>query len=332
MKTSKKLLVVVLALVMILACAAPAFADPVTYAASYEQDYSYADVAATGFPLVPSTGIDVTLKINSHKIGNAVISRNSIPTIHMSQSDCTAIVVGGVTYYVCYVRDVLEKADDASWLTFYNSSHNVVTSLSSYLYGVNDSSVGSEIFEPVVAINYRNGWMFRINGMYPLLNSADYPSGYNISTYGVIGATIDQAIVKNGDSIDLYFADADTDSLATRTLYLTGYSNNQTTLGLVIFSSRSYYDANDNNKWKISDYTQMTSCGYTIKAKINGVTVNGAFNNAGNLLFDLSDCNLTKGQTYSVEVLPTYKYYKRNSINYYIPYTTGFSFSFVYNY
>lgn len=339
---TKKLITLLLALTMVFACAVPVTADT-TYPGSYVQSYTYQDASAVGFPTVPSTGIDVKVAIRSLVINGSGIDREYF-NVHIDQTDSTELVIENTSYYVCYVGDVLKKAaSDNSWLTFYNSSHAVVTGPSDYVYGVNDSNVGTTIFQPIIYLTTAtqpknatsigptrlktyNGWMFRIDGMFPLLNSSDYPSGYDYTTYGPLGASLEQAYVSNGDYIDLNFCNSNVGVDSTNWTAVKNVSYSGTTLTFDVLVSNSYYDSSNNYYWMISDYepAEYTSSN-PLTVYIDGSSYSITTTSSGT--GTITGLSLSSG-THSIFIPAGYVTYYWKTIsgttyNYYLPYTTG---------
>jgi hypothetical protein len=170
----------------------------------------------------------------------------------------------------------------------------------------------------VTGIDYYNGWMFRVNGKYPLLNSEDWPSGWSPSD-GPCGAGISEAYVIDGDVIDFYFAD--TASLAKATAFTridsASYSSSGSTLNLEISSSYSYF-RNSDYYWIIDDFYGLDTT--SVSVKINNSTYTGTTDEYGELT--IRNITLSPG-TYTVELLPTFKSYTVSGTTYGMPTRTG---------
>lgn len=151
------------------------FIATTAFAASYGTSGFEGQNALNNPPTVTGQ-FTVYLSVKSNSIDGVAISRHRLP-----------ITMGtpGVTNYF-FVSDVLVAAmSQYPALSFQNSSGIPITSTSSYVQKVTDSTVSSTlVFEPVTGINYYNGWMFRINDKYRAMNPADWPAGWDEDVSG----------------------------------------------------------------------------------------------------------------------------------------------------
>ncbi len=298
MKTSRKLLVLVLALAMVFACAVPAMAM---------SDTGTSYLEPTSHP-VENNSFTVTLSIHSGKIGSGSSASNAINryfyVVNMGED-------GHPGSYT--VADVLNAADaQYNWLSFvYNGeSHHPGT----FVSGVVDSSVvdanNSPItFEPVSITDGTRtgycGWMFMVNGKYPKIDATN-------------GALINQAYVKDGDHIDLFFANSLTSTNATRRVFLEPYSYSGGTLKLKGWSAYSYYTSS--GAWVISSsYTPITSGYFSIK--IDNTIYSRQFNNSG-----LVSINNIGSGLHTITIMPKYNTFTSGSGSYQLPSYLGYTF------
>lgn len=299
MKTSKKLLVVVLALVMILACAVPAFADP-SDPGSYVQSGSY---SVTG-------KFNVTLTIQSY----ATNSMNPISRYYYTVDMGTAGVTNTFT-----VKDVLVRAAAKySWLSFEFGSDSAHPG--AYLYGVKDTSKSSNYLEAMIMYRnstaYYNGWMFRINGMIPMVTTTN-------------SALITEAYVSPGDNITLYYANADTQGTSANFAKLVYDSANSssTTIAYKVLVSNCYYD--NGSSWTIEDYSTLAeNSTVTVYIDNDSTGQSKTVDANGNITFAISSFG---SGSHTIWLSPTYLTYTNGSTTYYVLRRTGALVSFQIN-
>ncbi len=253
---TKKLITLLLALTMVFACAVPSFATSV-------RPGTYNQAASTNPPTV-SGQFTVTLNIVSDTIGSVVIKRTNLPvTLGSSSSPATTYTVADVLY---------AASTQYSWLSIYkNANLDPFTNTSTFVYGVKDTAQGNTVFAPdFTNLTKFRGWLYKINGQYPLLNAIDIPSDHNVSTEGPCCAKVHEAYVVAGDVIDLYFGDSTaSESTATRTMYITdaNYNASSNMLTVAVASAYSwdeeitedilyYWHVTDNDKY---NYNPITS-------------------------------------------------------------------------
>ena len=292
MKTSRKLLVLVLALAMILACAVPAMADDPQYPGSYVQSGSY---SVTGT-------FNVTLTIQSY----ATSTMNPISRYSYTVDMGTA---GEEDTYT--VKDVLVRAAEKyGWLSFEFGSDSAHPG--AYLYGVKDTSKSSSFLEAMIMyINstaYYNGWMFRINGMIPMVNATN-------------SALITEAYVSPGDNITLYYANGDTQSTSTifSRLVYDSVNSSSTTIAYKVLVSNCYYGSG--STWTIDDYSVLPE-NSTVTIYIDNASTGQSktIDANGDITFDIA--SFSSG-VHSIWLSPTYLTYTKSSTTYYVPRRTG---------
>lgn len=313
MKTTKKIITLVLALALIFALAAPSFAV-FGNTACYEQN------ALDNVPTITGT-FTVYLTFISETRNGSYIGRYDLP-VYMGAS--------GVTDEY-YVRDVLLAAQSqySDWLTLYGNAYTVLTGSSTALVGVKDSDVSSTtIFGPVLSYSGRNGWMFRIDNKFPLLDPADWPTDpdHPENDYteedGPLGATIEQAYVQPNQHITFYFAEASSSSSATTYMKITSlnYNSNTKKLTINVSGSSSYYDTEANGfYWHISPFGSFTAP-YGFYIIINGSSYYLANLNSGSAT--LSNVSPSSGEI-TVEIMPLVESYSYGGVNYGITTFTG---------
>ena len=290
---TKKLITLLLALTMVFASAVPVMALSNT-SATYQQD-KIADA-----PSVEGQ-FTVTLSIHGDIVDNdGPIERHDY-----------IVNMGAVNAEdVYFVSDVLEAAETQfSWLSFNYAHHGFDPQPLNYVNAVYDSGVSTIDFAPITdfsypmtLMNYRNGWMFRVNKQYPILHPDDVPLGWDESVSGKPGASIKQAYIQANDHIDLYFANTYDNPNSTRTVILEEFSRTDDSITIKGWNSRSFYNSND--KWIIYDYSAIPSNSGTFTFKVDGVSVTKSFGIGGKVTFD----DLEPG-THTIELMPTYTTY-----------------------
>lgn len=245
---------------------------------------SYIQVPLASAPKV-SGQFTVYLSISSNRVNGQYIHRYNLP-VSMGASGMNK------TYYV---SDVMVAAQNQySWLTVQGLSNN-------YINGIIDSTIGTTVFGPVTSYDYYNGWMFRINGKYPLLNQADWPSGWT-STMGPCGAAINQAYVTAGQKIDFYHADTMNTTRATHSFKNDPVSYSNGVLNTKLYSSYSYFDASNNYKWIIKNYSLVKS--KTFQVMIDGsISKTIVCDSSGNA--KVTGLSLSSG-SHTIEILPQF--------------------------
>lgn len=292
MKTSKKLLAVVLALVMILACTVTAMADDPVDPGSYVQSGSY---SITGT-------FNVTLTIQSYATSTMnPISRYSY-TVDMGTAGVSDVYT---------VKDVLVRAAAKySWLSFEFGSDSAHPG--AYLYGVKDTSKSSSFLEAMIMYRnstaYYNGWMFRINGMIPMVDTTN-------------SALITEAYVSPGDNITIYYANADSQSTSTifSKLVYDSANSSSTTIAYKVLVSNCYYD--NSSTWTIEDYSVLPA-NSTVTVYVDNQTTGQSktIDANGNITFNVSSFGTG---THTIWLSPTYLTYTNGSTTYYVPRRTG---------
>ena len=293
MKTSRKLLVLVLALVMVFACAVPAFA------------VQAGDPGSEPIPATTptETGVfHVTLSIQSYA---KVVGGTTTGPFKSFDLDVLMGTAGVTASYT--VEDVLNAAaSQYSGIVDFDIYTDPVHG--DYVKRIKDVA-NSKWYEALSAKSgtkkYLCGWMFRLNEKIPMYNSTD-------------GANITQTYVKANDVIDFYFANpyiSNGSGHSTRYMAVT-WDADSSSLQL-LFSN--LYIPNGSTDWTIK---QFTAIGYeTIKIYVDGVYDSQTYTD-GTGHFALSG-SYTGTHTIRVESVynayNTFVDYNNSSISYKIP-------------
>ncbi|MDR0937494.1 MAG: hypothetical protein LBM98_12535 [Oscillospiraceae bacterium] len=268
MKKSRKL--IALLLVMVLAFSFSFSAMAVTWPSD---NYAYYVIEPKPEP-IPGSSV-VYLTINSSKPSGTVgISNGPL-----------AITLGASKVY--HVNDVLVAAHAAySSYSFYDQAGLPITSSSSLLDSV--SYVAND-YDPISTYPY-SGWSFRINDKYPLIS--------NDPTSGPMGASIAEANVNPGDTINLYYSNM-AQTLPTEYVRVQSASPLGSGIEVALFSSTSYYDSST-WYWNISNFTSLTASSITVY--IDGAAKTADYQSASHL-YKID--NVSAG-THTIYVQPTY--------------------------
>ena len=296
-------------MMLVFALAAPSFAAD-------GDDASYVQNSIANSPDFSATGAGtVYLTILSNSVNGNYIARFN---------EAISIESNDHAHDYCTVYEVLVEAhNDIPDLIFTIQSSTIPTGTSNAVVGVKDNSVSNSItFGPVLSYDYYNGWMFRINNQFPLLNQADWPSGWTASD-GPIGASIEQAYVTNGQTITLYCADMKNSLRGTHYLMVDDCVRNGNTLVLNLSASQSYYDASNSYYWVIDDFALVDDSVYSFTVMVNGDYKFAYYSSDG--VFTISGVTDTSG---TVTIIPTFNNHTSGGIAYGIPKITGATVEF----
>ena len=268
---TKKLITLLLALTMVFACAVPVMADEQTIT---HQDPTLEQPVSSAHPTETGT-FTVYLSVGSYSLyggsTNYVIERQYYPV---------TMGADGVTDKY-YVSDVLANAiSQYPWLSLYYYTGTIISGTPPYVYQLSDTSVFNNYkFGHLGTTSDYNGWMFRINGQFRLINSSEIPAG-NSAPYG---ASITQAYVNAGDRIDLVLCNANNDAYSTHWTLIDNITYTNNVLNFYIVSSDSYYDSN--NDWQIGNYE--TADNFSCTVYVDGVahTITTDANGKGSITF-----------------------------------------------
>ncbi len=315
MKNTKRLLSILLAVALVFALAVPSFALSDTSASYTQEPLVDAPTIAGEFTVYLS--IDSSFISNNYTDDEYVIQRYKLPVTMGAES-------AEETYTV--VEVLVEAMDQYPALSFTNSSGVEITTSSDYVYGISDSTVDSTIvFHPMTGINDYNGWMFRIDGKYPLLNPANYPAGWTFEEDGPLGAAIDQAYLKpqtggNIQTIHLYYADTSSSTSATKTTCVDSaiYDSSAKTLTVTFYQSNSWFN-NSTYYWNIYDYSPLASS--SIWFNIDGGSTKFKTTDANGQV-TLTNLTLPSG-SHTIEIEPNYNPYIVGYMTYSFPKVLG---------
>ncbi|CDA92371.1 putative uncharacterized protein [Firmicutes bacterium CAG:238] len=288
-KRIKKAFAILMALVMVFAMSTTAFALA-------DDSAKYTQAAKDNAPTVTGE-FTVYLSISSNQVNGKYINDYKIPV---------TMGAAGVTK-AYFVKDVILAAMNQAGFPYAFKSKKAgeivdFNADSDYVYGIAcTDSEGTTLFEPVTDYNNYNGWMFRIDDRYPMLNSADWPSGWT-SAKGPCGASIEQAYVKAGQTISFYFSDTASADNATRFLKIKSkaYTEATSKLTINIKTSYSYYRDSD-WYWFVYDFTNAAA-GNTMTVKVNGTSYE-ATTSSGKII--IQNFTLASG-TNTIEIMPIF--------------------------
>jgi hypothetical protein len=184
---------------------------------------------------------------------------------------------------VFYVSDVLvAAAKKYPQLEFLDGSDDDITADSNYVNSVTITAGGVPYnFAPDYNYSYYNGWQYRINDMFPMLAYEDWPD-YWTADQGPVGAAINEAYVKNGNVIDLYFADTEEAATATQYTRFESASYSGGTLTAQITTSVSYYDISNNYWWMVTAFAPLANQSVTVQID-EGVSTQYTTDSNGNI-------------------------------------------------
>ena len=251
---TKKLITLLLALTMVFACAVPVVAVSNNSSGTYTQ---------TTIPTVDGT-FSVKLNIQGYGIDDGTTTYNPIQQFNLDVDMGSADAIDA-SYTV---EDVLNAAaiQYADILAF-----NIITDddHGQYLYGVKDINADMW-FVPKAVKNgtktYFCGWMFRINGQMPMLNSTD-------------GASIDEAYVGENYVVDVFYAnpyDINYSTAFTQVIYDTITSSGAKRFQVLY--SNCYY-ANNNTTFTVTNFAPAAY--QSIQVIVDGTTLNVTTNSNG---------------------------------------------------
>lgn len=265
-KLMKKFFMLALAVALVFTVAMPVAAQDyfTTTNASYIQ----------GTAPTYSSPINVTLGIESRTIsGNYIYDTRTV-----------TLTPSGTQSF--YVRDVLLAVQAAGYYTFKDSSGNVLDASDSYFYSVTDNVNNTGTYAPTSLYAW-DGWVFRINGQYPLLSAG-------------LGACIADAYVTAGDVINIYHDDVSSSSTCADFAKITSITDDNTDdLTVNVKASCQYYGPAPNYTWYLSNFANYS--GVTVNAydENYNLVASGTTNGAGNVTLNVGAFG---SHTYTVEV------------------------------
>jgi len=240
MKTTRRIITIALALAIIFAFAAPAFAQISGNLPTDGGDSNYVQTNLSDYYV--NGQITVHLHVTTYLDEN----NNYIDEIY----DVT-VGTANATNQLITVKDVLEEADDDNTDIAFTIEEQYVTLTNTweyYLTEVHDTTVTpSRNYYDAVRYKggnaYGCGYMFRINGMIPYFT---HTVNGNSKTEGCL---IGDAYVTANDTIDLYYATAQDHTWGTRVEYIRQVSNK--TFQLL---DTQCYKTNNLQGWELLDW------------------------------------------------------------------------------
>jgi hypothetical protein len=252
-KTMRKALTLALAVMLVFALSVPAFATDyfTTTNASYLQgsEGSYAT----------STTIYVNLVVESRQISGNNLYR-TVSNIALNP---------GGTPKTFDVRDALLAVQGTNGLTFNDSSGNPIDSSDDYVYSITDTDPNPDRTYAPTSPTAWNGWMFRIDGQFPLLSA-----GW--------GSSISTAYLTNGDTIHFYHEDMDDGGSGAYYAKITSVSNDGDYLTANVKASSTYYE--DDYDWVINNFTNYQGVTVQVLDANGNFITSGATNASGNVV------------------------------------------------
>ncbi len=268
----KKVLAVVLALVMILACTGSAFA------VVYGSPGSYVQGSGTSI----SGTFNVKLNIQGYKIHSG--SNTTTGPIEEFYLNVSMGATGVSKVYT--VKDVLDAAaiQYSSILEFDINSDD---DHSSYLHGIKDVDSSTWFVSGAMkngTSTYYTGWMFRINGQIPMINTTK-------------AALINEAYISQNDVIDVYYANTYDQSYATAftQIIYDGLTDSGARRFRLLYTE-CYVSGGGYYNWVISQYDKAANLPITVV--IDGQSFSVTTNNNGR--FNVS--GLSTGVTHTMEI------------------------------
>ncbi len=259
-KTMRKAFMLALAFMLVFALAVPAFATDyfTTTDASYLQGSSGS--------YATSTTIYVSLVVESRQISGNNLCR-TVSNVALNP---------GGTSRTFNVRDVLLAVQGTNGLTFNDSSGNPIDSSDDYVYSITDTDPNPDRTYAPTSPTAWNGWMFRIDGQFPLLD--DNP---------LWGASISTAYLTNWDTIHFYHEDMDDGGSGAYYAKITSVSNDGNNLTANVKASSTYYE--DDYDWVVNNFTNYQ--GVTVQVlDADGVSItSGTTNASGNVTLNISN-------------------------------------------
>ncbi len=259
MKTTKKILTLILALALIFVLCAPAFAQVSTNLPTFGGDSNYEQTNLSDYYVNGEITVHLHVTTFKYPAGTTI---DRVYDVTMGTANATN--------QLFTVKQVLEQADlDNSDIAFTIQSQYVTqtNTWAYYLTGVQDTQ-----FNPYVsydaAIFYGNstpyvcGYMFRINGMIPYYT----PSGAT----DAIGCLISDAYVTDNDTVDLYYMNVYKKYMSTRVEYINRVSyaldsNTNTYSATFQLMEAMCYKTDQQLDWTLTNWAKhLKSDDYTI--------------------------------------------------------------------
>ncbi len=280
----KKGLAIVLALVMVFAMTATAFADTTDTDAYYYQD-------DTAQKYTHSGDITVYVTLDSYRL-----KASDTEGLMERRIPVTLSVPSGQETATFTVRDaLLALQNDSEYssyqLHFQDSNGNDIGSTSTYFYQVaQGSGSDAKVYGPSGILAF-DGWMVRINDRFTI-------DSYDESVGGLKGETIATMYLEDQDEVQLYVDNTALEAKSTRfTKLVPTYSND--TLSVDVKESHNYFGLVSPYPWTITSYAKYSAMGsfslnvYDSSDNLVG-TISGKNGNASGAV------TLTAGEKYHI--------------------------------
>lgn len=308
MKTLKTSLAILFAAALMIAVmAVPAFAT--TYYTSGEAAY-YPGGSASSYET--TNAVTVTLRVQSRRLNSSYSSA-------YIDEEFTVTIPASSTPRAVTVSQILYKAmSDNSGLYFKDYSGNNISSSSAYCYQV---KYNGNTYAPVAdgnqAPSYRNGWMFTINGKYPLDRGTPAVTTDDSESGDAWGTAINYAYVNNNDVVTFFYNDANSYSAAADHLRIqsASYDSVADKFSVNVESCRNWY-ATSNAIWHIKGYEPVQSATVKIYNSSNTQVAYGTTDSTG--LAYLSATETITSGTYRVVTTWKQKYKAYLGTGYYM--------------
>lgn len=237
-KQMKKGLAIVLALVMVFAMTATAFAENVPDTDAYYHQNDSAE------EYIHTSNITVYVTIESGKrstVDSSSIMERRIPVSLEIPETATSTV-----FSVTDALVALQK-NTSYGLHFQDSDEKDITTGATYFYRI---VANGKAYGPT-ALKAFNGWMVRVNDRFVLGDDND-------AVGGLCGKRIDEMYLKDGDEVHLYIDNTSSSSTcASFTKIVPNYSNG--TLQVTVQESHDYFGSSSPYPWTITSYTTYSS-------------------------------------------------------------------------
>ena len=308
MKTIKTSLAILFAAALMIAVmAVPAFAT--TYYTSSEPAYYYPG-SSSGYET--TNAVAVTLRVQSRRTG-------TYNTPYIDQEYKVTIPASSTPRAVT-VSQVLYKAmTDNTGLCFRDVSGNNITDTTGYCY---DVVYNNNTYAPIQDGHQVpwNGWMFTINGKYPLISGTPATTTSDSENGNAYGTAINYAYVNDGDIITFFYNDANSYSAAADHLRIQSASYNSATQKFSVYveTCRNWYVQTTNDiVWHIKGYEPIQSATVKIYNSSNTQVAYGTTDSTG--LAYLSATGTISSGTYRVVTTWKHRYVSHGSYgNYYM--------------
>lgn len=292
-RTMKKGLAIVLALVMVFAMTATAFA------ASGNGYYLVGD-ATTGGPI----NVKVVIESRQFSEDDASVISEVLDVNVSTMSEASK----GFT-----VRDAMlaVQNDESNGITLYNGTGGLFTNTDKYIRSMKQNNKNYEpalpFYDPNPQYSYAlDGWTFRVNGKYPLSTTDGSPD-----IPGPVGTSVDETPISNGDVIHFYWDypyNKTSSELYSAKFITPDASYADGTLNVSLKASDAYFD--NSMYWHINSFSPYTDAINAIVTLYNadGTQVSGVSGSINeNGLCQINGLNLSSGTYYVKTATTAYK-------------------------